>query len=214
MTPDFEYFIRMKVKSSYSHTIDGIIWFDLPLGLITCFLFHNLIKNSLFRNLPLLLKSRFYAYTIFNWNNYFSKHWHIVILSIILGAASHIGWDSFTHDSGYFVDKMPDLKETITISGNSIPWFKILQHGSTVLGGAAIVFTIWKLPTISYTPPPAYFPYWSIFILIMLGVVGTRMLSGIEILQFGNLVVSLIAAALIALILTPMVLSTFRLKKQ
>lgn len=28
LTPDFEYFIRMKVKSEYSHTISGLFWFD------------------------------------------------------------------------------------------------------------------------------------------------------------------------------------------
>ncbi|MEB0248571.1 DUF4184 family protein, partial [Mucilaginibacter sp. 5B2] len=30
LTPDFEYFIRMKVQSDYSHTLPGLFWFDLP----------------------------------------------------------------------------------------------------------------------------------------------------------------------------------------
>ena len=37
MVPDFEYFIRMRTESKYSHTLAGLFWFDLPLGLLLCF---------------------------------------------------------------------------------------------------------------------------------------------------------------------------------
>ena len=47
MCPDFEYFIRMKVQSSISHTFLGLIVFNLPIGLLATFLFHEIIKNSL-----------------------------------------------------------------------------------------------------------------------------------------------------------------------
>ena len=26
LTPDFEYFLRMRIKSVYSHTLEGIFW--------------------------------------------------------------------------------------------------------------------------------------------------------------------------------------------
>src|SRR5665647_2066569 len=41
MTPDFEYFIRMKDASKYGHTWTGVFWFDIPMGLLLIFLFHN-----------------------------------------------------------------------------------------------------------------------------------------------------------------------------
>jgi len=71
LTPDFEYFIRMKVQSNFSHTILGVFWFDLPLGILLAFLFHNIVRNSLFDNLPLPLKSRLIGFNKFNWNRYF-----------------------------------------------------------------------------------------------------------------------------------------------
>jgi hypothetical protein len=71
LTPDFEYFIRMKVQSNFSHTILGVFWFDLPFGILLAFLFHNIVRNSLFENLPLPLRSRFIAFNKFNWNRYF-----------------------------------------------------------------------------------------------------------------------------------------------
>lgn len=62
LTPDFEYFLRMRIKSNYSHTLDGLFWFDLPLGLLLAFLFHNVVRDSLFDNLPISLKSIFFAF--------------------------------------------------------------------------------------------------------------------------------------------------------
>jgi len=74
MVPDFEYFIRMKVKSIYSHTIDGIFWFDLPLALLLAFLFHNIVKKYLFQNLPKSFQIRLSIFNDFNWNNYFKNN--------------------------------------------------------------------------------------------------------------------------------------------
>ena len=107
MTPDFEYFIRMNIQSIYSHTIWGVFWFDLPLGILLCFLFHKVIKYALYENLPLFLKSRFSSFADFDFSTYFKRNYLIVILSILIGAFSHILWDSFTHETGFFVDFFP-----------------------------------------------------------------------------------------------------------
>jgi hypothetical protein len=62
MAPDFEYFIRMKNVSRYSHTAMGLFWFDLPLALLLCFIYHLIVRNSLFDNLPAFLKERLMVY--------------------------------------------------------------------------------------------------------------------------------------------------------
>ena len=113
LTPDFEYFIRMRIKSTFSHTIDGVFWFDLPIGILLAFIFHNVVKNNLFKNLPLFFKSRFSRFEEFNWNTFFRNNWLNVIISIIIGALSHIFWDSFTHHDGYFVKTIPGLSESL-----------------------------------------------------------------------------------------------------
>ncbi len=73
LTPDFEYFLRMKVKSDYSHTISGMFWFDMPVALLLTFLFHNLARNFLFQNLPPEIKNRVLIFNDFNWNIHFKK---------------------------------------------------------------------------------------------------------------------------------------------
>lgn len=203
LTPDFEYFLRMRIKSDYSHTLDGLFWFDLPLGLLLAFIFHNSVRNSLFDNLPLFLKSRFVAFKRFNWNDYFKKSWFVVVISILIGASSHILWDSFTHKHGYFVQKIPVLTSTVDIWGNQIPILKILQHSSTTIGGLVIVFAVYKLPTNKTENTTVNLNYWAILAGLTFLIVVTRILCGLDIRQYGNVFVTGISAFMISLVLTP-----------
>lgn len=203
LTPDFEYFLRMRVKSNYSHTLEGIILFDLPLGLLLAFTFHNIVRNSLFDNLPTFLKSRFSTFKQFDWNRFFCKNWLIVIISILIGTASHLFWDSFTHNHGYFVEAIPSLTNTINIFGGQIPIFKILQHSSTLIGALVIALAFYKLPQDNSVNKKINLKYWTIFAGLTLTIISIRILNGLEIKQYGNVIVTAISAGIISLILTP-----------
>lgn len=202
MAPDFEYFLRMKVQSNYSHTLSGVFWFDLPLGILLAFIFHNIVRNKLFYNLPTFLKSRFLAFNDFNWNNYFKKNWFVVIVSIIIGTLSHIFWDSFTHDSGYFVQTIPSLKTSIDFLGIRLPIFKILQHGSTIIGALIIAYAIFKLPASKKIISRLNLKYWVLWIVLTLTIISLRLFSGLDYRLYGQLIVTGISAGLISIILT------------
>lgn len=168
MAPDFEYFIRMKVESIYSHTVMGMLWFDLPLGLILAFLYHNIIRNSLIDNLPFQLKKRLYGFKKFEWTNYFQKNFIVVFLSLLIGISSHILWDSFTHRSGYFVILIPDLSYVTTLFNFQLPFYKILQHLSSLIGGIVVLLCIWKMPVVKLVPKQKIHKYWVIVFLVLL----------------------------------------------
>jgi Domain of unknown function (DUF4184) len=203
LTPDFEYFLRMRIKSNYSHTIDGLFWFDLPLGLLLAFLFHNIVRNRLFDNLPTLLKSRFLTFKNFDWNRHFKQNWLVVTISILIGAASHIFWDSFTHDHGYFLQTIPALQNSVDFLGREILILKILQHSSTLFGGLVIAFAIYKLPTNKTENKNINLKYWTILAGLSLTIISVRLLSGLYIKQYGNVIVTAISAGLISLTITP-----------
>ncbi|ENA1806089.1 DUF4184 family protein [Flavobacterium psychrophilum] len=203
LTPDFEYFLRMIIKSNYSHTIGGLFCFDLLLGLLLAFIFHNVVRDSLFDNLPKFLKSRFSIFKQFNWNRYFKEKGLVVMISILIGAASHIFWDSFTHYNGYFVQKIPALQNSVGFLGSQIPISKILQHSSTLLGGLVVTFTIYKLPTNKVESESINFRYWTILLGLTLIIIVARFLSGLTLKQYGSLIVTVFSAGLISLILTP-----------
>lgn len=203
LTPDFEYFLRMRIKSNYSHTIDGLFWFDLPLGLLLAFLFHNIVRDKLFDNLPTVLKSRFSIFKDFDWSSHFKQNWLMVTISILIGAASHIFWDSFTHDHGYFVQTIPALQNSVDFFGRQIPILKIFQHSSTLLGGLVIAFAIYKLPTNKTENENINLKYWTIVAGLSLTIIAIRLLSGLDFKQYGNVIVTAISAGLISLTITP-----------
>ncbi|PBJ13765.1 DUF4184 family protein [Flavobacterium sp. ACN6] len=206
LTPDFEYFLRMKVKSNYSHTLSGIFWFDLPLTIILAFIFHNLARNLLFQNLPSIIKNRVFVFTEFNWNIYFKRNWFIVSLSALIGIISHVFWDGFTHNHGYFVNQIDFLRNSLSFLGKEIPFWKIAQHGSSIIGGLIIIVTFFKLPQNVNSPNSIRRLYWISIILFSISIFFIRFIINPKALNIGNMIVSIIASFLIAISLIPLLI--------
>ncbi len=207
MTPDFEYFLRMKVESIYSHTWEGMFWFDLPLALILTFVYHFIIRNSFIANSPGFLKKRLAPFIDFNWWNYIKHNFLIVIICILLGIASHILWDGFTHPHGMFVNMIPSLKETVEIYGNKVKYYRVLQSFSSVAGGLIVFYAIMKIPKqVEGTKSRNPVFYW--FIVIGTGIVAAnvRMLLGAELLNYGTIGVSAISGWMAGAIIAPLFL--------
>lgn len=199
MTPDFEYFIRMRVQSNYSHSIAGLFWFDLPMGVALAFIFHNFARNSLILNLPKPLKARLIQFNSFDWNTAFRKNWPVVILSILIGASSHILWDGFTHENGYFVQHLSGLSELVTIAGFSIPVWKLSQHLSSIFGAIVIITAVYRLkskPVVSKLK----LSYWGVWAALTLGIIFIRLLFGLDFRMYGHVIVTAISAGLISLL--------------
>jgi hypothetical protein len=141
------------------------------------------------------------------WNRYFKKKFGIIIISILIGAASHILWDSFTHLHGQFVEVIPLLSRRIDMGKFEIPVFKILQHLSTILGGVIILFAFWKMPKSEITKTHMNLKYWIIVSLIIVLTILTNFLLSIKNINYPNLLISGISGLLIALTITPFFVS-------
>ncbi|QKJ30771.1 DUF4184 family protein [Mucilaginibacter mali] len=198
MVPDFEYFIRMRVCSNYSHTLPGLFWFDLPLGLLLVFIYQILIKDKLICNLPSWLNQRFSS---FMWRPFYTaNHFLILIISILTGAASHLLWDGFTHPAGYFVQRIDWLRTTPPVFGFRIHVFKVLQHLSTITGFIVIFCTIWFLPKEPGRTSPGIFKYWSIVTLTAIAVLLIRFFIGLSITAYGDWIVTSISGFLLGIL--------------
>lgn len=169
MVPDFEYFIRLDNGSSSSHTFLGLLFFDLPAALIILTLYHQFMRRSLVNNLPSFLKSRLQAYSKFDWLDYLKKNWVIVFYSILIGACTHLFWDSFTSGNGYFVTKNPILETQLTIFNNSIYVYKLIKHLSSLIGITVLFILFMKLPKQLQNPKtPVNSYYWLFHTLLAL----------------------------------------------
>ena len=175
MTPDFEYFIRMKDYSKYSHTWSGLFWFDVPLGLALLFIFHNVVRNTLIEYLPFSFNVRFSAFDKFNWNQYFRKNKIVVLISLIVGIASHLFWDSFTHDRGYFAESLPILKDNINILNHNVSGAVLFQYISSLIGGIVMLIYIFKFPEGRKTKQRNILNFWLLVSAVMIFVLNIRL---------------------------------------
>ncbi|MBD0691136.1 hypothetical protein BG452_33860 [Streptomyces sp. CBMA123] len=64
-----------------------------------------------------------------------------VLLSALIGLATHLAWDSFTHFDGFVVARTPWLNSPLA---GSLTWARALQHLSTVGGLVAIAVYGWR----------------------------------------------------------------------
>jgi len=68
----------------------------------------------------------------------------LVLLSLTVGSLTHLAWDSFTHERGLVVANVALLRVVvIQTSLGGIRVFKLLQHGSSITGCAAL--SLWYL---------------------------------------------------------------------
>ncbi|MWN32906.1 MULTISPECIES: DUF4184 family protein [unclassified Gilliamella] len=208
MSPDFEYFLRMKIKSDMSHTLLGIFYFDLPITLIVAFIFHSIIRNELIKNLPHFLYKRFAHYLTLNWKQYCLHHWFIVLTSALIGILSHIGWDSFTHLTGFFVKHLPFLQQPISLKNTDIPIYQLLQHGSTLVGMSLICIFILRLPIMIDKKNTISFLYWGLVMMIVISCFSLFFTKTIH--TFGQNVVNFINALFLGLILAPPIMRITR----
>jgi len=207
VVPDFEYFIRMKVYSIYSHTWFGLIWFDLPLAFVLTFVYHNIVRDMLISNSPRVLHSRLSIYKGFNWNNYAKKNSLVVIISILIGAVSHLFWDSFTHENGYFVVTF-NMTRQVSVLGLYLPLYKVIQHLSTLTGGVAILIVIFTLKKISGQPQNNILRYWVMVVAVVVSILALRIAVGLSITQYPNLIVTALSGFITGLILVPVILKS------
>lgn len=200
IVPDFEYFIRMKTPSIYSHTLPGLLTFNLPVGLLLCFLFHNVVRNSLFSHLPHILNCRLSNFKRFNWNKYFAKNWHIVIVSILIGAFTHLLWDKFVHENGYLPKLFNFFDKNVPLKDIELTEYKTLHQLSSIIGGIIVVYAIFLLPVTDRVRRPFYFKYWIYIALIMAAVMTIRFYTGLGIEDHRQVVINLISSFMISLL--------------
>jgi hypothetical protein len=201
IAPDFEYFFRMKKGvSQYSHTLAGVLYFNLPLSLLLLFLFHGFIRRPLVLHLPPWLFKRFYFYHSFQWSPYFKTKWIRVVVSVLAGATTHLGWDWLTHtNADYLYVRQHQFFFFSSWQHHSVIY--ILVHSMHSLAGLAVLAAALRKQPVGpeVERPTAWIPFWSKLIAGAFFITLIRFLLNVQV-QIGDLAVSFIAAIFLALL--------------
>jgi len=142
LSPDFLYFINLAPQGQFGHTVLGCFLFCLPIGMLVLWVFHALLKWPIITLLPHALQERLVG-PAHGFSFLPGARFLLVMGSILIGAFTHILWDSFTHEYGWAVYLLPFLNyPVIALNTKTLPLFKLLQHSSTVVGSGLILFCL------------------------------------------------------------------------
>jgi len=136
--PDFEYFLRLAPDHGFGHTLLGTFVLTLPLALLVLWLFHAFVKLPLAGLLPDTIQRRLTNHLDeFRFGG--AARFALIVGSILLGIATHLAWDSFTHSNTWLYHHWPILRQAVHVPiVGPIPFYRLLQHGSTIIGIAVL----------------------------------------------------------------------------
>lgn len=149
MAPDLAYFLPWEVRRESSHSAMGLLAFCLPASLACYGLFHGLVRPMACSLLPAPVRRRLPG-RLFR-PGFPEAPWGAVVCSALVGSATHLAWDAFTHASGAIAAWAPPLGATLfSWGGYRISPFRLLQHGSTAVGLGCIAW--WTLRWLRTAP--------------------------------------------------------------
>jgi Domain of unknown function (DUF4184) len=146
VAPDLPYYVPMRFNRLMldTHTLMGVFWLDLPIGMAVL-----LFGFAFRRPLTALLSLRARVLCLQSVQHFRDQplHWVWAPFAIIVGAWTHLLWDSITHDNGWVVKRVAALSAPISVFGYTGSLCHVMQYLSSIAG--LLILWIWfrRLPT-------------------------------------------------------------------
>lgn len=145
--PDLEYVLRLRPVGKFGHSPLGLVLFCVPATLLVFWMWRALVRPALVPVLP----SGIAAWLTAPEPGRRTDLVPLAMVAALLGAATHVLWDGFTHRPGWGVALVPVLGEPSPVPG--FAWFSLAQHASSVVG--ALVIALWASRILRDIPPEA-----------------------------------------------------------
>jgi len=149
MAPDIPYYVPLFVPRELSHSLLGLVTVDLAMGVVGTLLWWFVLRAPIVDLLPRSIGMRIPAVGLLAWkpaNRGWPLTLAVLLRSVLVGAATHLVWDSFTHP-GWVVDHLALLR----IQLGPLLVEKWLQHASTVAG--LVILAVWAVVRLRATKP-------------------------------------------------------------
>jgi membrane-bound metal-dependent hydrolase YbcI (DUF457 family) len=133
MAPDFGYFFSYEASRPLTHSFAGLFIFALPVGLLVWLFYVAMLEKATITLLSDRWHTRF-AHTDAITPSLIAR----AAIAIVLGAATHLLWDSFTHRGTFVTDAFPMLLGP-TPGFAWLPIYHLLHGLSSVVGLVILV---------------------------------------------------------------------------
>ena len=146
VAPDAPVYLPVGMSYQTTHSAGGVA-VDAAIGLVLLWLWFALLRDAVVDLTP-YLRRRVPAEARLG-----RRAWLLAPLAVAVGAATHVLWDSATHDWGFLVHEFAFLSEEY----GPLPLYRWLQHFSTVAGSVVVVaYGAFRLSRRAMVPrPPA-----------------------------------------------------------
>ncbi len=138
IAPDFEYFLDLAPGHRMGHSFPGVFTFTLPAAIFVLWLFHSVMKRPIVELMPAPLEMRLLPrLRTFRFGG--AKRFGQILLSIMIGVATHLLWDSFTHSNTWVTNRIAWLSSSVKVPLlGTTQMFNIMQFASSVVGLAIV----------------------------------------------------------------------------
>ncbi|WP_158566331.1 DUF4184 family protein [Micromonospora craterilacus] len=148
MVPDLPYYLPLQVEATLTHSLAGVLGVDVVLGLVALALWHGLLARFLTAISPARLRERLPPPA--RQRQRPAGRAALLVVSLVVGALTHLLWDSFTHDGMWGATHIGWLAE----SHFGTAGYRWAQRASTIVGAAVVVVCLvrwWR----TQSPAPA-----------------------------------------------------------
>ena len=145
VAPDAPVYLPVPVSYETTHSGRGLVA-DVAIGVGLLWLWSTLVRDAVVDLTP-FLRRRVPARA-----RPTRAAWLPAVVAVAVGAATHVLWDSATHDWGFVVQQAAALREEY----GPMPGYRWLQHGSTLLGTVVVAaycrFRLGERPVVPRPP--------------------------------------------------------------
>lgn len=140
-TPDIGYYLLLPNLGPFTHSLAGSVLACLPVGLVLLAVL-ALLRKPLWFVLPQPHRDAL-APLALSPLSFQPSALLTAAVSLVLGAWTHIAWDSFTHRNGWMVSLLPSLRKIYWVGGTVYPGYYLLQQLSTLVGAVVLAVAYW-----------------------------------------------------------------------
>jgi hypothetical protein len=136
MAPDFPYFVGLAEIRLRTHSLPSVVTFSLPVGVLVFLAFQRWLRPAWSDLLPVAIAVRLP-------HRAEPAHPGAAGIAVALGALTHVLWDSITHEHQPGLALVRALNVVVgQLFGFAVHGYNVLQHGSTLLGLAALAYAL------------------------------------------------------------------------
>lgn len=133
MVPDAPQMVGILRARPWSHSAVGVVTIDLAMGMLALLLWYAVFRRPLVDLAPDPWRARLPERVAMT-----SRTWLLCVPAVVVGAATHVGLDAFTHENGWGTARV-GLLRTSLLGVDGYAW---AQHVCSVIGLAVVALAV------------------------------------------------------------------------